>query len=80
MGVGVIADFVVVLQFAFDQLGVALCVRADDEEGRGDVLAAKDIENKGGVFRIGSVVEREGDRSSLGRANRSTMQGEGSSW
>ena len=65
MRVSVIADFVIVRQFAFDQLGVVLSVRADDEEGRRHMLAAKDIEDKGGVFRIGSVVEGEGDLSIL---------------
>src|SRR5690348_8039655 len=76
MGVSVIADFVAVGVFAFDDVGVAVGFDADDEKARGNALFFEDAENLRRPGGIGAIVESERDEFGIGAAHAVDAPGE----
>lgn len=62
---GVVAEGVAGVVNAANEGGVGLGVVADDEEGGGSVVGGEGIEDLGGDFGVGAIVEGEGDGIAL---------------
>ena len=63
MGKRMIANLVTLINHAPQQLGMGLTILAHHKEGRRDVLAFQNIEDRRRPLRVGSIIEGDRDRA-----------------